>query len=481
MHFCDIVSPVLNQLFFDVYINKYSVSTDLDLSFQGGFNLASPYYIDHFVGSNVSGHIQVDVGPSKRSLPERANAILNGLEIYRINGAAIFHPNFRKKELLAVVFIGFFLGTLFFLFVLVVLIVLACQKWRSQRLSCPIDSSAQCSPLPVFSGNSYSRIIEMATPRAVAFSTSNLSLKIPLSEILLATNYFQEQFQIGSGGFGKVYKGILRDGTPIAVKRGARGSQQGLQEFRAEVELLTKIRHRHLVSLIGYCTEQSEMILAYEFMGKGPLRSHLYGANHNPPLSWKQRLHVCIGSARGLHYLHTCSCQPIIHRDVKSTNILIDEKYIAKVADFGLSRMGPHLNQTHVSTCVKGSFGYLDPEYFKTQQLTEKSDVYSFGVVMLEVLCARPVIDQSLPWEQINLAEWSVHCLNKGNLDRIVDPCLKGKVDSMSLKKFGETAERCLAQYGVDRPAMGDVLWNLEYVLQIHESKHCQQSLSQQC
>ncbi|CAK9176506.1 unnamed protein product [Ilex paraguariensis] len=472
MHFCDIVSIALDTLVFNVYINNQSALESFDISSKT-MALSAAYFIDFVVNVSMGSYqILVQVGPPnlRNSQP---NAILNGLEIMKLSNpsdsldgkfaANPFDSGPPKREKHVMLIIFSCLGSFALLALISAAILLYfCHPKKTKQRRPPA-----WLPLPTHIGNTETKV----STGSYASTTPSLNLGriLPFSEILEATNNFDESLVIGVGGFGKVYKGMLENGVVVAVKRGNPSSHQGLVEFKTEIEMLSKLRHRHLVSLIGYCEELNEMILVYEFMAGGPLRKHLYGSDL-PPLTWKQRLEICIGAAKGLHYLHTGAADSIIHRDVKTTNILVDEYLNAKVADFGLSKLGPTLDQTHVSTAVKGSFGYLDPDYFRRQQLTEKSDVYSFGVVLMEVLCARPAINPALPREQVNVAEWAMHWQRQGKLGQILDPHLVGFVNVNSLRKFGETAEKCLAEYGNERPAMGDVLWNLEYALQLQEA-----------
>ena len=465
-HFCDIISPQLSPYMFNIYF--YTKFEQKIYPFSMAAKLAVPFYRDFIVESNDLEFVNVSIGSSGDSI-DKSYMFLNGLEILQIkegvapdpgvDGGVSFHLGLLVGSVIGgVCIVAVLVGVLFVL------------RRRRKRTKPAELFEWGMGPLNVVL-RSENWTPNTSPSRVSSLSNLQLGLKIPFFEIQQVTNNFDPSLIIGEGGFGKVYKGTLKNGIEVAVKRSNPDHGQGLAEFQTEIMVLSKIRHYHLVSLIGYCYESGEMILVYEFMEKGSLRDHLCESSvksSSSSLSWKQRLEICIGAAKGLQYLHTGLDNGIIHRDVKSTNILLDQKYVAKVADFGLSR-SQHLEKTHVSTEVKGTFGYLDPEYFSCLQLTEKSDVYSFGVVLLEVLCARPVIDRSLPRVQINLVDWAITCQKEGNLESIIDPSIASEISPNSLKKFVETVEKCLKESAVERPPMADVLWDLEYALQLQK------------
>ncbi|KAK4417580.1 Receptor-like protein kinase FERONIA [Sesamum alatum] len=301
-----------------------------------------------------------------------------------------------------------------------------------------------------------------------------LCRRFSLAEIQLATRNFSHSLLIGKGGFGIVYKGLIDEGHTVAVKRLKSNSSQGAHEFLMEIETLSELRHVNLVSLIGYCNERGEMILVYDYMAGGTLADHLYRLqrknNDCPPLTWKHRLNICIGAGRSLDYLHTG--HGIIHRDVKSSNILLDENFVAKVSDFGLAKQENRSTlQSHVSTKVKGTNGYLDLHYINTGKLTRKSDTYAFGVVLLEVLCGRPAVDLMVPEGEHILSKWAQENISKGKVDEIVASSLRGEISEGSLKAFVEVAERCLLDEPKKRPTMAQVVLQLEFALEQQESK----------
>ncbi|KAK7290326.1 hypothetical protein RIF29_04655 [Crotalaria pallida] len=281
-------------------------------------------------------------------------------------------------------------------------------------------------------------------------------------EMSSATNNFSNSAQVGQGGYGKVYKGILSSGTVVAIKRAQEGSLQGEKEFLTEISLLSRLHHRNLVSLLGYCDEEGEQMLVYEYMPNGTLRDHL-SVTSKEPLSFAMRLKIALGSAKGLAYLHTEADPPIFHRDVKASNILLDSNFTAKVADFGLSRLAPvpdleGIVPGHVSTVVKGTPGYLDPEYFLTHKLTDKSDVYSLGVVFLELLTGmHPISHGKNIVREVNVAYQS------GVIFSVIDGRM-GSYPSEHIEKFLTLALKCCDDDPESRPRMAEVVRELENI-----------------
>ncbi|KAK6125380.1 hypothetical protein DH2020_040876 [Rehmannia glutinosa] len=268
---------------------------------------------------------------------------------------------------------------------------------------------------------------------------------------------------IGEGGFGSVYRGTLPDGQEVAVKVRSATSTQGIREFDNELNFLSKIRHENLVPLIGYCCENDQQILVYPFMSNGSLQDRLYGAAAKRKiLDWPTRLSIALGAARGLTYLHTYSERCVIHRDVKSSNILLDHSMCAKVADFGFSKYAPQEGDSCTSLEVRGTAGYLDPEYYSTQVLTAKSDVFSFGVVLLEIVSGREPLNITRPRNEWSLVEWAKPHIRNSKVEEIVDPTIKGGYHAEAMWRVVEVALACIEPYSAYRPCMADIVRELE-------------------
>ncbi|MBA0628473.1 hypothetical protein Godav_023196 [Gossypium davidsonii] len=278
-------------------------------------------------------------------------------------------------------------------------------------------------------------------------------------ELEAATDGFKDNVRIGQGGYGKVYKGILANGTVVAVKRAQQGSLQGQTEFITEIQLLSRLHHRNLVSLIGYCSEQDEQMLVYEFMPNGSLHD-LLSDRYRHTLSFPMRMRIALGSAKGILYLHNEAYPPIIHRDIKANNILLDFKFAPKVSDFGISRLAPlpdaEGTSAHVSTLVKGTPGYLDPEYFLTHKLTDKSDVYSLGIVFLELLTGMLPISHGR-----NIVREVFGACQSGLMFSIIDQSM-GAYSSEIIKRFMALALKCCLDDPEERPTMLEVVRELE-------------------
>ncbi|KAF7149202.1 hypothetical protein RHSIM_Rhsim03G0241100 [Rhododendron simsii] len=295
---------------------------------------------------------------------------------------------------------------------------------------------------------------------ALGFSKS----KFTYEELAMATDGFSKANLIGQGGFGHVHKGVLPSGKEVAVKQLKEGSVQGEREFQAEVEIISRVHHRHLVTLVGYCITGSHRMLVYEFVPNNTLAFHLHGKGR-PNMDWSTRLKIALGAAKGLAYLHE-DCHPkIIHRDIKATNILLDSNFEAKVADFGLAKFSPDAD-THISTRVMGTFGYLAPEYASSGKLTDKSDVFSFGVMLLELITGRQPYDYSKSSTEDSLVDWArpllTRALEAGNFDALVDHWLQKDYNHNEMVRMVSCADSCVSHSARHRPRMSQVVRALE-------------------
>ncbi|TVU18725.1 hypothetical protein EJB05_34837, partial [Eragrostis curvula] len=436
-HFCEIQYLItkINQRSFSIYINNLTALHQIDV-IALSLGIGRAVYLDYAILTTGCGQMDLWIAlhPDLSSSPEYYDAILNGIEIFKLqlvgeNSLAMLmappppshdvEPNGpsggRRPKRAAPAVISGAVGGFVVLIIACIGLCIVCQHKKVAMEYARTDNNTECN----------GRL------------RSNYCHHFTFKEIQAATSNFDETFLLGKGGFGNVYCRKRDRGIKVAIKRGNPLSQQGIHEFRTEIEMLTLLRHRHLVSLIGYCEENNEMILVYDYMANGSLREHLYDTKKSP-LPWKQRLGICIDAAQGLHYLHDGAERTIIHRDVKTANILLDDKMVAKVSDFGLSKASLNINDTHVSTAVKGTFGYLDPEYFRRKLLTQKSDVYSRTS---KCACA------------------TGHCI----------ATRKGNITLECFRTFAETAEHCVADRSMDRPSMGDVLQNLQIALQLQD------------
>ncbi|MBA0658301.1 hypothetical protein Goklo_010521 [Gossypium klotzschianum] len=320
------------------------------------------------------------------------------------------------------------------------------------------------------------------TPRSEGEILQSPNLKcFSFADLKMATRNFRPDSVLGEGGFGSVFKAWIDEnslaaakpgtGTVIAVKRLNQEGFQGHREWLAEVNYLGQLYHPHIVKLIGYCLEDEHRLLVYEFMPRGSLENHLFRrGTYFQPLSWSLRMKVALGAAKGLAFLHSAETK-VIYRDFKTSNVLLDSNYNAKLSDFGLAKDGPTGDKSHVSTRVMGTYGYAAPEYLATGHLTARSDVYSFGVVLLEMLSGRRAVDKNRPSGEHNLVEWAKPYLaNKRKIFRVLDNRLEGQYSMEAAFKAATLALRCLSAEAKFRPRMNEVVTALE---QLQDSGEC--------
>uniref|UniRef100_A0A7N2LNN5 non-specific serine/threonine protein kinase n=1 Tax=Quercus lobata TaxID=97700 RepID=A0A7N2LNN5_QUELO len=339
----------------------------------------------------------------------------------------------------------------------------ACKRGKKKEFVIPVVASSTAAVLLllfIFSGLAIYRQKRhggMVTKSNIRSKNQQYSY----SEVVSITNNFETI--VGGGGFGKVYLGKLKDEGQVAVKLLSPSSNQGYKEFQAEAQLLMIVHHRNLVSLVGYCDENDQKALIYEYMENGDLHQHLSVKNTNV-MTWNERLNIAVDAAHGLEYLHNGCKPPIIHRDLKTSNILLTGHMKAKIADFGLSRIFATESDSHVSTCPAGTLGYLDPEYQASGNFSKKSDVYSFGIILFELITGRPAIMRG-PKKNTHILDWIYPIIESGDIQSVVDPRLQGKFHTNSAWKAVEIALSCIPSIAIQRPDMSQVLAELKECL----------------
>ncbi|XVF22072.1 hypothetical protein REPUB_Repub12eG0142600 [Reevesia pubescens] len=380
--------------------------------------------------------------------------------VHQSSNSRSLSPSNKGKHSNLILIFGISAGILVFA-IISVLIICSCTFRERKTKALPKESVKPRTAVAVAQAGS------LPHPSSTRF--------LQYEELKEATNNFAPASILGEGGFGRVFKGVLSDGTAVAIKRLTSGGPQGDKEFLVEVEMLSRLHHRNLVKLVGYYSSRdtSQHLLCYELVPNGILEAWLHGPlGVNCPLDWDTRMKIALDAARGLAYLHEDSQPCVIHRDFKASNILLENNFHAKVSDFGLAKQAPEGRTNYLSTRVMGTFGYVAPEYAMTGHLLVKSDVYSYGVVLLELLTGRTPVDMSQPSGLENLVTWARPILReKDRLEELADPRLGGKYPKEDFIRVCTIAAACVAPEASQRPTMGEVVQSLKMVQRVTESQ----------
>lgn len=414
----------------------------LDPTLVGDYRLLNFTWFEPPAPSPAPG-LSISPVPSPHHMPERPSSVAADN-----NGK---HPSL-------VLILGIVVGILVII-IISVLVICLCQSDRGHKKAQPVETVKQMTLDSVSADGSHPH------PSSTRF--------IAYEELKEATKNFEPASLLGEGGFGRVFKGVLSDGTPVAIKKLTSGGHQGNKEFLVEVEMLSRLHHRNLVKLVGYYSSHNnpQHLLCYELVPNGSLEAWLHGSlGANCPLDWDTRMKIALDAARGLAYLHEDSQPCVIHRDFKASNILLENDFHAKVSDFGLAKQAPEGRANYLSTRVMGTFGYVAPEYAMTGHLLVKSDVYSYGVVLLELLTGRKPVDMSQPSGQENLVSWARPILrDKDRLEELADPKLGEKYPKDDFVRVCTIAAACVAPEANQRPTMGEVVQSLKMVQRVTE------------